>query len=461
MTLISERPSPTEPRPWDYPAVNRKTLPSGLDLAYAHCPGRPFIVAQLVLEKGMVDEQKELAGITQMMAGHMARATENRDYVELGLALERLAAGVGAGSGWHTMSIGANGPIWTFNEAVEILLEVMNKPAFPLDEIEKDLAARRIGMAQRVKNPNALAGKALDREIFTDDSIYRHEGGGTWESIANLNRDAIIDVYKSILGTTTASLIVAGDLDQFDVETFAASLGDSWPTDRPTETPVVQPRNEPRHIVLVNRPGAAQSVIQAGHAGPPRKIDDRVPLGTFTHAFGGSSHSRLSMVLREEKGYTYGIGAGFGRLRHGGTFSVGTSVQNDATAPTVAEIVAQIERVRESGLTEKEFDQSKRSRLGSFPLSYQDVGGIAGLLSSIVEDDLPLTYLPETYEALVSHTLEEVNDVARKYLDPEHLVIVVVGDASVVGADLENCGVGPVKVIEAEEIFPPDPNATA
>lgn len=456
-TLISERPALAEPASWDYPVISRRTLASGLEVISCHTPGRPFAIASLVFEGGALGEPPELSGVTGLMAGNLNRATEKHDYLELGLALEALGAGIGGGAGQHSISVGIDAPVWNFNEAFGYLVDIVHTPAFPADEIDRNLEAMRTGLAVRHHNPELLAGYTLHHSIFTDDTVYRRDTGGTWESVGLLNRDRIVDTYRALLGSASATLIVAGDLDTIDVDSLADSLGTSWPEPGQRDTPVVGARREGRRIILIDRPGSPSSIINAGHAGPARRIDDHIPLGTFTHIFGGSPESRLNKILREEKGYTYGVGAGFNRWRHGGAFAVGTAVQNDATGPALAEILKQVELAREGTITADEVEETRESMLGSFPFPFQDVHGLGGLMGAIIEDDLPLNHLAESYEKLISHTVDDVNAVAAKYLDPDNLTFVVVGDASVVAAELEATGAGPVDVIQPTDVFPEPP----
>jgi len=204
-------------------------------------------------------------------------------------------------------------------------------------------------------------------------------------------------------------------------------------------------------VRLVHRPGAVQSELRVGHVGLPRRTPDYHAVTVMAMILGGLFNSRLNMKLREEKGYTYGAGAGFDFRRFAGPFSARAAVNTDATVPALIDLLAELGRIRESVPTDAEMRAARDYLVGVFPLRFETPGPIVGALGGIVTFGLPDDELDRYRPAIDAVTAADVLAAARAHLHLERLAVVVVGDADAVGSDLEKAGIGDVEVVRDEE----------
>jgi predicted Zn-dependent peptidase len=212
----------------------------------------------------------------------------------------------------------------------------------------------------------------------------------------------------------------------------------------------VSARTDTRRIVLVDRPGSVQSMLYAGHDGPPRAIDDYVPMTTMALSLGGMFSSRLMYRLREDKGYTYGAYGGYDCRRHGGVFVARAAVHTEVTAPALADMVGEIRLMHDEGIKEDELDLARRYRSGIFPINFAGSPAVAAGLSELVVHGFPDDHFDRLRAQIEAVTADEVTAAARSRLRPDDLVSVVVGDASVVADSLGEIGLGPVEVVTDE-----------
>ncbi len=202
---------------------------------------------------------------------------------------------------------------------------------------------------------------------------------------------------------------------------------------------------------MVHRPGAAQSEIRVGHPGLPRRHPDFHAVSVMSAILGGLFNSRLNMNLREEKGYTYGASAGFDLRRHRGPFSARAAVDTDVTVPSIREILAELERIREAPVTTAELDAARDYLVGVFPLRFETPGPVVGALSGLFVHELPDDELDRYRASIESVSADDVLRVAREHIHPERVAIVIVGDHGQFGSDLESAGLGPIDVVRDEQ----------
>jgi predicted Zn-dependent peptidase len=245
---------------------------------------------------------------------------------------------------------------------------------------------------------------------------------------------------------------VAGDLDGVDVDALARTVFDGWAGEKSgSAAPTVGLRDGGRRVVLVDRPGSVQSMLYVGHDGPARRVDDWVPTTTMALTLGGMFTSRLNYRLREEKGYSYGAFGGFDGRRHGGVFVARSAVHTEVTAPALVDMVDEIQRMHDAGVTDDELERARSYRAGIFPISFATAGAVASGLGDIVVHGFADDHFDRLREQILNVDKDAVDRAAATRLRPADLVCVVVGDAAVVGDDLRAADVGPVVVVRDED----------
>jgi predicted Zn-dependent peptidase len=255
------------------------------------------------------------------------------------------------------------------------------------------------------------------------------------------------------------TLIVCGDLDGLPAEAIVAGAFGDWRApaqEQPAAPPEPDGRASGRRLVVVDRPGAPQSEIRVGHVGTPRRSDDFHAVSVMNALLGGLFNSRLNMLLREERGYTYGVSSSFDMRRAAGPFAVRCAVESAATAAAVADIMAELSRIGQDPVGGDELDAARDYLIGVFPLRFETSAQVAGALSGLVVHGLPDDELDRYRPAVAAVSADDVRAAARAHIDADAASIVIVGDAKLCQAELGEAGYGEVEIIYDEGFGPAD-----
>jgi len=451
---LGTRPVPGTPRPFTFPAVERGRLSGGLAVRFVHLPRRPLVTASLTLPMGAVDEPATRGGATVLAARSLTEGTRRRDALALVEAAERLGASLRAEAGWDATGIAVEVPAERLAPALELLAEIVREPAFPAREVERLRDQRLNDLLQAKADPARRAEEAYLATIYDAASPYARPAGGLRDTVAGIDAAVVETSWASWAGFERAALVIGGDLAGIDLmAVLEPLLGDLAPApgaaSRPTPTDAG--RLDRPVVRLVHRPGSVQSELRVGHRGLPRRTPDFHAVAVMSAILGGLFNSRLNMKLREEKGYTYGAGAGFDLRRHAGPFTARAAVNTDATAPALADLVAELRRMREAAPTDAELRAARDYLVGVFPLRFETPGPVVSAVTGIVTYELPDDELERYRPAIEAVTADDVLEAARAHLDLERLGIVLVGDADAVAADVEALRLGDLEVVREAE----------
>jgi zinc protease len=451
--LIAERPVPGHPRPYDFPATTRASLDNGLRVIVTPMPGRELVAASLSLRSGAVDEPPAQGGATVLAARGLTEGTELHDAIELTEAAERLGASLHAESGWDATSAGVDVPESRLGPALELLAEIVRRPSFPEDEIDRLRDERLTDLIQAKADPRRRADEAFIGTVYAPSSQYHRPSGGTSETVAGLTSTQLRAVHERAANPRQAALVVAGDVDAGAVVDLARSLFGDWAgVDTGAATAIDDSEaSDTRVVRVIHRPGAVQSEIRIGHRALPRRTPDYHAVSVMGAILGGLFNSRLNMNLREEKGYTYGASAGFDLRRARGPFTARAAVNTEVTVPAIHEFLKELDRIREAPVSDAELKAARDFLVGVFPLRFETPGPVAGSLAGLFVHDLPDDELDRYRAAIEAVTAADVQRVAREHIRPEAAAIVLVGDHDAFGTALDEAGVGSVEVIRDDE----------
>lgn len=452
--ILSSRPSPGQPRSYDFPAFARTIFPSGLQVLTVDVPGRPLISANLVIRRGAAEEAAEMAGATVLAARAMTEGTEHYPGVELIEAGERLGATLHVDASWDAFTVSVDVVGSRLEAALELLAELALRPTFPEEDVARLREERLNDLLQVKADPRRRVDHAFTSIIYTSDSPYARPAGGDEVTVPRLTPDVLRGVHRSLLDPRRTALIVGGDLAGLQVprmvEAVLGSFGGA-PAGGVAGGRDGEPRAESavdRPIVrFFHRPGSVQTELRIGHVGLSRQAPDFHAVQVMSAILGGLFNSRLQMNLREEKGYTYGIGAGFDMRRGAGPFAVRTAVQTPATVPSISESLSELRRIRDTRVTRAELDAARDYLVGVFPLRFETPGAVVGALGGLFVHELPDDELARYRREVEAVTIEAVQKAARDHIHPERMAVVAVGDADAVGSELESAGFGQVEVI--------------
>lgn len=446
---LAARPAPGTPREYRFPSFERTLITDGLTLITAHLPGRPLLYGQLIVRGGAAVEPAHLAGVSVLMARAMTEGTAHRDGVELTEAAERLGAEVEAESGWESLVAGISVPRSRFSSALALLAEVVFEPSFPEREVDRMREERLNDLMQAKADPRRRAERVFPETIYTARTPFARPLGGTDETVPAIDRAAVVATHAGLTAGAPATFVVAGDLSGIDVERLVTDRLGAWRGSGAARPPVDAPPNEagPR-IVVVDRPGSPQSEVRIGHLGVARSTADFHAISVLNTILGGQFGSRLNRLLREERGYTYGVHSGFDMRRSVGPFAVRMAVQTEVTVPAIIDAVGELRRIREAPVDDDELTHARDYLVGVFPLRFEAAPQVAAAINGLIVHDLPDDELDAYRPAIAAVTADQVLAAALAHVRPDDASIVVVGDAKGFVDDLRAAGIGDVSVVE-------------
>ncbi|MFC4019442.1 M16 family metallopeptidase [Micromonospora sp. GCM10011542] len=443
MTLITDRPGPGAARPYRFPPVVRRAVAGGQVVA-AHLPGQNLAVALLLLDAGAGREPAGKEGLGGVLAKALEEGTAQRDATAYALAIEALGTELVTGLDWDSFQVSVQVPVERLTAAVQLLAEAVRTPKLDPADVRRVRDDEATALRMDWANPGPRADAALRADLFGAQTRWGRPMYGDPESVAGLDVEDVT-VFHSEWFLRPGTLIVAGDLDRIDLDALAAAAfagAGGGPADR--GGPIDVPLRTNRRIILVDRPGSVQSTLRLGHPSPHRAHPEHVPMTLAGTVLGGAFTSRLNHLIREVRGYTYGIRGDFASSRRFGRFAVSSGVQTAVTAPALVEAVGEISRTQLGGVTEEELAVARFWRAGQLSVELQSPRAIASALTTLVVHDLPDDYHARLREELLAADVDQVSAAAAAHLRPDALTLVIEGDAAVIRDDLTATNLGEI-----------------
>jgi zinc protease len=440
-------PAPAPIRHFDFPPIERRRLTNGLDLLVVRMPRLPVASVRLFVRAGETALRHERAGLAVLTADALEGGTRKRSGTDLAAAFESIGARFDTGAGWEGTTVDLYCMAERLPEALGLMAETLSDAAFPAEEVDRAREQQLAGLRQRLMDPGALASDAALTRYFAEHVPYSRPLDGTVESVTPLGRADLVGYADANLRPAGGGLVAVGDLDAAETHALAERALGAW-TGGPASLDdfAAVPARLERSVLVVDRPGSVQSEIRVGHRGAARLTPDFFPLSIANLVFGGMFTSRLNLNLRERNGFTYGVRSSYSLRSRPGPFEVSTSVANDATAPAVREIFAEMERFAADGPTDGEVSAARDFAAGIFGVQLETSNQIASRVSQLVVFGLPDDYFHRYRDEVRAVTVEDAAAAARRHMRPSEAQVVVVGDASHVAGPLEALGLGPFEV---------------
>ncbi|MEU9331877.1 pitrilysin family protein [Streptomyces sp. NPDC048290] len=451
------QPQPGEARPWAFPAPTRGALDNGLTVLRCHRPGQQVVAVEVLLDAPLDAEPAGLEGVATIMARAFSEGTDKHSAEEFAAELERCGATLDAHADHPGVRISLEVPVSRLPKALGLLADALRAPAFADSEVERLVRNRLDEIPHELANPSRRAAKELSKELFPATSRMSRPRQGTEESVAGIDSPAVRAFYEKHVRPATGTVVVVGDLTGVDVDALLGDTLGAWTGSSAAPRPVPPiSADDTGRVVIVDRPGAVQTQLLLGRVGSDRH--DRVwpaqVLGTY--CLGGTLTSRLDRVLREEKGYTYGVRA-FGQVLRSGPDGAGASmlaisgsVDTPNTGPALDDLWKVLRTLAAEGLTDAERDTAVQNLVGVAPLKYETAAAVASTLADQVEQHLPDDYQASLYQRLSDTGTVEATAAVVNAFPVDRLVTILVGDAAQIKAPVEALGIGTVTVVAAE-----------
>ncbi|MGW8265418.1 MAG: M16 family metallopeptidase [Longimicrobiales bacterium] len=429
-------PSITVPPVWTH------TYANGLRLFGIEQHEVPLVQFSLTLKGGVLKDDVEKVGVANLISDIMMEGTANRTPLELEEAIEELGARINMGTGRQSISLSANGLKSKTGEIFALAQEILLEPRW--DETEfariKDETIENIN--RQSVNPGSVARNVFNHLAYGENSILGKSAMGTTASVQAITMDDLRAYYDQNFSPTVSHIAIDGDITQAEAVELFRPLEEGWPAKDVAEASWPEPQQPARtRLYFVDIPGARQSQITVGHLGPSQLDPDHNAVDVMNYQLGGSFNGVLNMILREEKGFTYGAGSGFGGGIYPGTFTASSSVQSTATRESVEIFRDEISRYRE-GISPEELDFTKNAMILSNALRFETAGALLGMLNTIATYDRPFDYVLQEEQETRNMTLDRHRELARAYLHPDRMIYLVVGDAATQMPQLRGLGLG-------------------
>lgn len=424
-----------------------KKLSNGLQVVVVSNHEVPMVSLTLGIKSGAWSEPKP--GVANATMSMLTKGTKTRDSKKLADVLESNAINLDGSADMDTARVSASSLLPTLELAADLMLDVIENPTFPKDEFDIMTKQMKVGLMISTKTPEYLADREY-RKLLYGDHPYSRTVSGEMEDVDKLAIEDLQTWWGENVRPENAVLYISGDITPSSAFELAVKHFAAWKVDRPFNPPRLAaiPAKRDTRIYIYDRPGSVQSQIRVGHIGL-RRIDDAYPTArVMATILGGGFNSRLNKAIRVDKGLTYGARGSINPQRFAGSFNMSTFTKTPTTGDTVKTLLDVVKKMRSEPPTDKELADTKTYITGSFPGDRETPQAIVGDLWMIETEGLPDDYLKGYLSGVIKTSADDVLKAAKDQIDPEHLVIVVVGEAAKIKSDLEK--IAPVTVLNED-----------
>lgn len=435
-----------EPTAGDDPQINvpkvwKATLSNGIKVSGIENNELPLVNISIVIDGGISQDEIALPGVASMVASLLPQGTKNKTPEELEEEIELLGSSVSVSAGREDISMNAGTLSRNLGKTVALMQEILLEPRWDSTEFSISLLQAKNAIIQAEARPTSVAGLAFYRLVFGKDNIFGYSSRGTRESIDKITIDDLKTYYEKYLSPGITTIQIAGNVSREQALATLKPL-EEWKSKEVVLKKVPVPTApEKSAIYFVDIPGSRQSVIYIGYPAITRDNPDYIKTEFVNYRLGGAFTSIFNQILREEKGFTYGASSYFMQMKSLAPFVASTSVRSDATFETVKIFKEEMEKYR-NGIPQSEVQFIKNAMLRSSALNYETNDNLIGMLVTMTKYNLPDNYVVKEQEVIKNMTAEEHKAITCRYIVPDKMYWVVVGDATTQLRPLEKIGFG-------------------
>ena len=425
------------------PDVWEIELSSGLKLFGIENREVPLVQFELVIEGGMLLESRDKIGVSNLLAQLLTKGTKNKTPEDLENTIETLGSRIFSYSTNESIVISGNTLAKNYEKTMALVTEILLEPRW--DEKEFGLLKQSIisGIQRQKANPNSIAANEYAKLIYGKDHILSYNNSGTEASVLDISIEDLKTYYAANLSPNIASFNVVGSISKTDVINSLNKINSNWKIKTVTFPEVPTPNAVKQSVVyFYDVPGAKQSIIRFGYPALAATDDDFYTAQIMNYRLGGGSFaSQLTQQLREGKGYTYGIRSGFSSSKNKGAFTISSGVRSNVTLES-ASLIKEILKNYGKNYNDKDLEITKGFMIKSNARAFETLGAKLNMLSNISNYNLPYDYAKQREEIVKAMTVEYIKTLSEKYLDPNKMIYLVIGDAKTQLNKLEQLGFG-------------------
>jgi zinc protease len=432
------------------PEIWNEELSNGIKIFGIEQNELPLVNFAITLKGGMLLDDMDKVGVANLMTDIMMEGTEDKTPIELEEAIEELGANINMYTTKESIVIEANCLSSKFNDVYDLVEEILFEPRWDEKEFERIKKETLETINRNRANPTIVGRNVFNRLIYGPENILGHSTLGTEESVSPITLEDLKSFYREYFAPNLSTITIVGNISKDDAVSDFQSLEMRWEK-KEVEFPDYPSAPEPQvpSLYFVDFPDAKQSVIMIGNFALSYKDEDFYPAYVMNYKLGGNFNSYVNLILREEKGYTYGARTRFTGSLYPGYFVASSNVTSSATLESVQIFIDEMNKYRE-GIPERDFDFTKNALIKSNARAFETLNALLGMLNRIATYDLPFDYVKQREDIVRNMTIEGHKELAQEYIDPNVMTYLVVGDAKTQLEQLKQLGVGDPIIIDRE-----------
>jgi len=455
-------PSETPPRPLTahevtFPPYEIRTLGNGLRVVAVLHHEQPAVSIRLLVGAGSAQDPKGKGGVANLMASLLDQGTTTRSAQQIADQIDFIGGDLGTGAATDLSFVNAIVMKDSFQTGMDLLADVARNPAFAAEEIERQKDQILSSIRVNADDPGYIADVVFDRLVYGFHP-YGLPGTGTEDSLSSLTRDDLQAFHRQYFVPNNMVLAIVGDVTNDEAFAAAERVFGGWPRGTLPAAAPVDPPAPARRIVIIDKPDAVQTSIRVGQLAIPRKHPDYMTWDLAVKILGGEGANRLHQVLRSQYGLTYGAEANAESRKDAGDFVAETDTRTDMTGQALRLMVDEFSRLVRERVGQRELADAQAYLAGSFPLTIETPDQIATQVLNVLFYDLPISEIGTFRERVLAVTPEDIQRVARQYVRPDRLSIVLVGNARAFASQLVELGFGAYEVIPVDQLDLMAPN---
>jgi zinc protease len=448
----SERPPrPLAAREVNFPPYEMRTLPNGMQVIIVLHHEQPAVSMRLLVRAGSVQDLPGKAGVANLAASLLDQGTTTKSAAQIADQIDFIGGALGSGSGSDLSFVNVIVMKDSFDVGMDLLADVARNPAFAPEEIERQKQQVISTLRVNQGDPDYIASVLFDRLVYGFHP-YGLPNSGTPETLAAITRADLQAYHRRNFVPNNTILAIVGDITGADAFAAAQRVFGGWPRGEIEPLKIADPPPSTRRIVIVDKPDSVQTEIRVGQLAIPRKHADYFAWDLAVKILGGEGANRLHRVLRSERGLTYGASADTEARKQAGDFVAETDTRTETTGEALRLMVDEISKLQRDRVFERELSDAQAYLAGSFPLTIETPNEIATQVLNVVFYDLPVEEIGTFRERVQRVTPDDILRVARSYVRPDRLSIVLVGNAAEFVPQLRRVGFSDFEVIPINEL---------
>ena len=444
-------PRPLAPRDVKFPPYDIRALPNGMQIITVLHNEQPAVSMRLLVKAGGAQDPDKKRGVASLLGSLLDQGTATKSAEQVADQIDSLGGILTSGASDDFTSVNIIVMKDSFGVAMDLLADIVRNPGFASEEIDRQKEQAISSQRVNSNDPDYVASVLFDRLVYGFHS-YGLPGTGTPETLAAISRQDLQAFHQQYFVPNNMVLAIVGDVTRDDAFAAAQKVFGAWPRAEIPPVRGIAPPEPTRRVIVVDKPDAVQTEIRVGQLAIPRRHADYLTWDLTVKVLGGEGANRLHRVLRSERGLTYGASAEVGARKQAGDFAAETDTRTETTGEALRLMIEEFARLQRQRVSDRELADAQAYLTGSFPLTIETPNEIATQVINNVVFELPVDEITTYRERILAITPDDIQRVARTYIKPDRLSIVLVGNARAFLPQLRSVGFADVEVIPIEQL---------